>query len=266
MNGSQSYSDEFDHKEYLNSLYNEKDTINFQYTRFFKERLYKFYTKYSCKWNNETARLLEFGGGPVITSLIGAAPYVGEITFAAYLESERNEVELWKQDKEGAYDWSAHFKCAINEVEHIAGDDVWRKRQELLRNRISSIIACDILCDNPLFVKHEPFDIVSTGLCLEVVCSTYTEYKEGVKKLVRLLKPGGFLLMFTEERTTFYMVGGKKWSCLYLTLEQIKEALVEAGTVVLVAKRDPAPIVEIENPIASDYKAVLFLAAQKVVF
>ena len=260
-----SYLDEFDPKAYLNLYYAsshgnpiEKGTMDFQGTQ-----LYKFYTKYSFKWNNETARLLEFGGGPVILSLIGAVQYVSEIVFAAYLESERKEVELWRYGKEGAHDWSSHFKYVVNEVEHIAGDDVWRERAELLRKRISSIIACDILCDNPLLIKQEPFEIVYSSLCLEAACTTFTEYKEGVRKLVGLLKPGGFLLMFIVERQTYYVVGEKRLFTLYLTLEQIKEALVEAGTVVLVAERDPAPIVETQNPV-SDYKGLLFVAAQKV--
>jgi len=62
------------------------------------------------------------------------------------------------------------------------------------------------------------------------------------------------------------MVGNAKWSSLYLTLEQVKEALTEAGMVVLTAERDVAPMNEIQNPIGSDYKAVLFVAAQKVEF
>ena len=168
------------------------------------------------------------------------------------------------------YDWSSYFKCVVNEVEHIAGDDAWREREELLRTSITSIIACDIFCNNPLLMKQEPFEIVNTSFCLESACTTYAEYKEGVTKLVGLLKPGGFLLMFTVERETFYMIGEKRWSAVYLTLEQMKEALVEAGTVILVAERDPAPMELIQNPshspIAADYKATVFVAAQKVEF
>ena len=227
---------------------------------------YSFYAKYSCKWNLKTARLLEFGGGPVITSLISAVPYIDQITFAAYAENERKEIKLWKNREEGAHDWSSHFKHVVNEVEHIAGDDAWREREKLLRKRITSIIPCDIFSDSPLLVKQEPFEIVTTSLCLEAACKTHPEYKEAIKKLVGLLKLGGFLLMFIVERQTFYVIGGKKWFCLYLTLEQVKEALVEAGTVILVAERDPAPMEQIQNPVVSDYKALVFVAAQKVVF
>ena len=49
-----------------------------------------------------------------------------------------------------------------------------------------------------------------------------------------------------------------------MTLAQITEALELAGFVILEADRDPAPIEQVNNPTVSDYKAVLFLVAQKV--
>ena len=196
-----SYLTEFDCKEYVRLLVyssfkgnaNEKGSIDFH-----RAQLYRFYTKYSSKWNNKTARLLEFGGGPVIISLISAVPYVDQIIFAAYTESERKEIELWKDGKEGAHDWSSDIKYVVYEIEDVmrdSADTQWRAREGLLRKRISSIIACDIFCENPLLIEQKPFEIISTSFCLEVACTTFAEYKEAVKKLVRLLKPGGFLLM-----------------------------------------------------------------------
>ena len=266
---SRSYSGEFNPKEFLNMSYSSFDGNPYEkgVFGFYRQRLYNFYARYSCKWNNKTARLLEFGGGPVVTSLISAVPYVNEIIFAAYLESERKEVELWKHGKEGAYDWSPHFKYVVNEVEHITGDDAWRERQELLRKRISNITACDILRDNPLLaVEQEAFEIVFTSLCLEAACTTYAEYKEGIKKLVGLLKPGGFLLMVIVERQTYYVVEKKKWPSLYLTLEQVKIALAEAGTAIFVVEHEPPSLEHIQNPVVADGKGFTFLAAQKVEF
>ena len=260
---------EFNCKEYLSSFYPSVKRGNpheESITDFRRKQMYGFYAKYNSKWNNKTARLLEFGGGPVIVNLISAVPYVDQITFSAFAESERKEIELWKNKEEGAHDWSSHFQAVVNEVEQIAGDDPWREREELLRKRITNIIPCDILCDDPLLIKQEPFEIISTSLCLEAACSTYAEYKKAVKKLVSLLKPGGFLVMFSVERETFYMFGGKKWSAVYLTLEQVKEALSEAGMVVLVAERDPAPMEQIQNPVVCDFKAVAYVASQKVDF
>ena len=265
------YLENFDPKGYLNFFFTSTQATQDDLDRnwsfeFYKEQLFKFYTKYKSKWNNKTARLLEFGGGPSIMPLIVAAPYVSEIIFSAYLESERKEVELWKNKKESAHDWSSHFKSVVNQMERIAGDDAWREREELLRKRMSSIIGCDIFCENPLLVKQDPFEIISTSFCLDSACTTQAEYKKGVKKLVGLLKPGGFLLLCTSECGTFCIIEEKKFPSLYITLEQVKEALSEAGTAIITVERDPFPMEEIQNPIISDSKAILFLVAQKVVF
>ena len=202
----------------------------------------------------------------MITTLISAVPYVDQITFSAYLENERKEVELRKHGKEGAHDWSSHFKHVVNEVEHIAGDDAWHKREELLRNRITSIVPCDAISDNPLPIKQEPFEIISTSLCLEAACTSYAQYKKAVKKLIELLKPGGFFLTVSPERATYYMFEGRKWSCLYVTIKEMKEALAEAGATVIVAERDPASMEQIQNPVVSDSKAFVFMVAQRVEF
>ena len=85
------YLTEFKCKEYLSLLYpsvkrgnpNEETIIDFH-----RKQVYSFYAKYNSNWNNKTARLLEFGGGPVIANLISAVPYVNQIIFSAYAESE----------------------------------------------------------------------------------------------------------------------------------------------------------------------------------
>ena len=224
-----------------------------------------FYKRYNSKWDKHSARILEFGGGCAIFKLISAVPYTKEIVFATYTENERREVELWRENKDGAHNWSPFFKYIVNELE---GGEVnecgWKEREQLLRRTMKAIIPCDITEEYPLGVQEEPFEIVSTNLCLEVACKSYMEYKAAVKKLAGLLKLGGFMTMTVVERETYYMVGQDKWYCLYLTLSQVIEALEEAGFVVLEAKRDPTPQQQIQNPTVADCKAFLFIAAQKV--
>ena len=77
---------------------------------FYLESIHEFYRDYHSNWNPETARLLEFGGGPCIYPLISAAPYVRGIVFAEYAEEGRREVELWKNDDATAHDWTPYFR------------------------------------------------------------------------------------------------------------------------------------------------------------
>ena len=226
--------------------------------------LHEFFIKYQNEWDKNTATILEFGGGPVISYLISAVVFVKEITFAAYTEEERKEVQLWKDIKDGAHDWSPFFQYVVNKLEQTEKEDAWKEREELLRSRLKSIIPCDITQDRPLGDCEDKFDIIWTSLCLDAACNTYDQYKLAVKKLVAMLKPKGFLVMLEVEEETFYRVGQVKWKCLFLTLDEIQEALQEAGLMVVELKRDLAPPQQQEQPMVSDYKAFVFLAAKKL--
>ena len=263
---SKDYSAEFDCKKYLQTFYNGLEK-NRGMKSFHLRQRHDFFEKYSCKWDRKAAKMLEFGGGPVIAGLISAVPHVQEVVFAAYTESERKEVELWKEQTGDAYNWSPFFEYVVGEIESKTGDNVWQEREALLRSRIK-ITSCDITQEYPIGIAEEqmPFSVICTSLCLEVACKSYSEYKTAVKRLGKLLKPGGYLVMFVAERESFYRVGQRKWFTLPLTLVQIKEAIHEAGFETLVVERDPAPIHHLQNQVDSDSKAHVFVAAYKVEF
>ena len=83
---------------------------------FYLESIHDFYYNYHDNWNPETARLLEFGGGPCIYPLISAAPHVSEIVFAEYAEEGRREVKLWKNNDATAHDWAPYFRYVLNAI------------------------------------------------------------------------------------------------------------------------------------------------------
>ena len=223
---------------------------------------HEFFARYSSKWDKDRAKYLEFGGGPVVVDLISAEPHVAEIVHAVHTHDERKELGLWMNKHEDAHDWAYAFKHVVESKE---GDEAWKDREAALRSKIK-IISCDIKQEDPIGHTEEPspFIVISTSLCLEAACETFTEYKMAIKGLGKLLKLSGYLIMVVVEDQTFYTIGQHKWSTLPVTMEQIKEALVEAGFVVLMAERKPASEETIQNPTISDEKALLFLAAYKV--
>lgn len=109
------YQTHFDPKAYLKQRFSTKDGViedkGFQSLHpFFMESHHAFYTKYHRNWDGESARVVEYGGGPVVYYLSSAVPYVREIVFAEYLESCRTEVQLWKDDDPTAHDWTPYFR------------------------------------------------------------------------------------------------------------------------------------------------------------
>ena len=259
------YNGDFNCKTYLQEFYSttagsEYEDVSVQFSL---DCLHEFYMKYHNEWDKSTAKLLEFGGGPVICNLISAVAFVKEITFAAYTEEERKEVQLWKDIGDGAHDWSPFFQYVVNKHEQTKGGDAWKEREELLRSRLN-IIPCDITQERPLGAYESKFDIIWTSLCLEAACHSYEQYKMAVKKLVAMLKPKGFLVMLVVEEETFYVVGQVKWKCLFLTSNQIMEAIKEAGLEIVELKREPTSPQQQDQTIVSDFTACVFMAAKKL--
>ena len=256
------YSIQFNSKQFLQTF---RSTIDSEWnTRFRLKQRHNFFQKYSAKWDSSSAKLLEFGGGPTLLDLISAAPHVAEIVHTTYTPGEREEIEKWMNRSEGAHDWTQALKHVVCELESNKRDDAWREREELIRSRLK-ITFGDITQEHPVSSNGEKelFSVVSTTFCLESACKTYTEYKRAVKKMARLLKLGGYLVMLVVEEQTFYTVGEQKWPILTLSLAQVKEALDEAGFSLLVAERAQAPLQFVQSPTHSNEKAVLFIAAYK---
>ena len=257
------YSTRFSAKQFIEMYYScdEQDWLN----HFRRKIFHEFFKKYHSKWDGKCAKLLDFSGGPVILDYISAAPYVAEIVHAAHTEGERREIELWKNDSEGAYDWNPHIKHVVGEIEGLEGDVAWQERAALIRSKIK-VVGCNIYDEHPITQneEHNSFSIIMTSLSLESACETYDDFKAGIKKLVKLLRLGGYIVILFLEGKSFYFIGQDKWATLPVSLTQVKEAVEEAGCVILMSERDPMPLQFVENPTFSDAKACVFLAAYKV--
>ena len=248
----------FSAKEYLRVYYSEKD-----WQSHFRGKLYnEFFKKYSSKWDMNNAKLLDFSGGAVILNYISAAPYVSEIVHSAYKEEERKQIELWKINAKNCHDWNPFIKYVVREIE---GDTAWQDRVEMLRSKIK-IVSCNILEEHPLPLTEElnSFSVICTSFALEAACKTIDDFKSAIKKLVKVLRVGGYIAVLFAEDETFYIIGKDKWAILPISLAQVTEAVEDTGCVVVMSERDPTPLELIENPILFDGKAVGFIVAYKV--
>ena len=252
------YSIHFNTRDYLQICSGAE-----QSSSFFRSR--DFFLKYSPKWDKSSAKLLDFSGGALITNYISAPPFLAEIVHSAYTEDERKELELWLNDADGAHNWNPFIKNVVSVIEGQEGDSAWQERVAQLRSKIK-VVSCNIHDDHPIGLELEQshFSVICTSLALEAACKSYAEFKKGVKKLVNLLRLGGYIAFILAENSSFYCVGDRKWAALFVSLTQLKEAVEEAGCVVLMTDRDPIPIHELENQLASDQTASCFLAAYKV--
>ncbi|XP_070553317.1 indolethylamine N-methyltransferase-like [Ptychodera flava] len=200
-------------------------------------------------------RLLEIGGGPTIANAIHACTRFPEIIFSDYSEKCRQAVEKWVKNTPGAVDWSQFIKFVCDKE---GNGNKWEDRQAMVRQSIREIIHCDIHKSNPLEPKvYEPFDAIMTSYCVECACPDKDSFKEAIKNIVNLLKPGGVLLIFTVLDETFYLVGEKRFYCLKVDQTFVKTAVVEAGCHIMSEE------VKSFDDELSDLSGLLFLSAIK---
>ncbi|XP_031563646.1 nicotinamide N-methyltransferase-like [Actinia tenebrosa] len=220
----------FDPYDYMDTYYDDpkKD-------RFSLGRIEQFWSKIG----GYNLKVLEYGGGPIISRLVTAAPHAREIIFADYCKANRQAVQAWIDKDSKAFDWRDTFDFIVGELEGKGTDEV-AKREDELRQKIRAIVPCDIKSDNILEIPASlgdkygpPYDVVATSLCLEAVVESEQEYKDTVAKLAKLVKPGGYLMMYAVISQTFYMVGSKKFSSFCLTKEMVEESMKDTGAKIM---------------------------------
>ena len=64
----------------------------------FLKHWHSFYSAYGDEFDPSSATLLELGGGPTIHSLISACQHISKITFSDYADTNRREIQLWKDN------------------------------------------------------------------------------------------------------------------------------------------------------------------------
>lgn len=104
------YDSFFDARSYVRSRFSAPKGVvsDEEYQAFDLSCYHNFYQKF--RFDAETTRVLEFGGGPCIFPLISAAPHVKEIVFSEYLEPCLKEVQLWKEKSPEAHSWTPYFR------------------------------------------------------------------------------------------------------------------------------------------------------------
>ena len=104
----------FDSKEYLKRFVDPLADPMRVHVKFLSA-WHQFYDKYAAGGDSKK-RLLEFGGGPTLYSLISASRYIESVTFAEYAESNRNEIAMWREGAPGG-------KCCCVCLSIIAHDN-----------------------------------------------------------------------------------------------------------------------------------------------
>lgn len=259
----------FDSLFYLNKRFCDPEDKARGVQPFCLKSIHDFYTKFSCNWaDSDTVEVLEFGGGPVLYSLISASPKVSEITFADYCTSNLKCVELWRDGDPAAHNWTPYISYVINKLEnhtcHV--EELVKERTRDMRSKVKNIAHCDIFKESLVDLPgvQLQFDIISTHFCLEVATETVNEYRIAVKRLSSILKLGGFIHSLVSLEESYWLNGTDEEHCghLYLTKDDVIGTYEAAGLTVVHAASFEVP--EKARGILNDCKGVFYIVARKL--
>ena len=223
---------EFESQAYLKRYYSNQGVTSYPNSVFCFTNLYNIYQ--SLGKTNHSLTILDVGTGPSIAHSISAAPYASEIVLSDYAEGSRKVLQQWVDKDPQAYDWTPYFQHIVVDIEGGEEKDV-PAREENLRSSIKAIVPCDATNDPPLPTEYmKQYDVVQSFMALECACSTRDDFVPILRRLAKLLKPNGTLIIYSTERIDSqqpaqYCLEGKWFKYIRLWPDFILESLTNAG-------------------------------------
>ncbi|KAM5163575.1 nicotinamide N-methyltransferase-like [Mantella aurantiaca] len=167
------------------------------------------------------------------------------------------ELSRWLHDRTGAYDWT-HTSATAAELE--GNRDQHQEKESRLKSSIKQILKCDFEQENITSPVELPLtDCVHIARILEAISKDGDEYMRNLEKTLKLLKPGGQLLLFSVTYATYFTAGGERLHVFTHDESFVKNTLSKLGLVI-----DYCAVQRRHNVSdLTDYKAVMFIVAIK---
>ncbi|KAM5163592.1 indolethylamine N-methyltransferase-like isoform 2-T2 [Mantella aurantiaca] len=201
--------------------------------------------------------LIDITVGSFIHHLYSASKSFQKIVVLKTNEKCIMELSRWLHDRTGAYDWT-HTSAAAAELE--GNRDQHQEKESRLKSSIKQILKCDFEKENITSPVVLPLaDCVIGGWILETISKNEDEYMRNLEKILKLLKPGGQLLLFSLTYATYFNAGGERFYIFTHDEDFVKNSLSKLGLVIdycaVQRRRNVSDLV--------DYKNVMFIVAIK---
>lgn len=202
-------------------------------------------------------RVLEYGGGPTLYSVLALARQASSIHFSDYVPSALIEVRKWIAGEPDAHDWRPYTRYILHLEQSPNGDVGAAARENALRRSMAHLSECDATTDAMLADPRPLYDVITAHHCLDVAARDLADFKRMVRRLAGWLAPGGLFLLSITTGTLIYTVEETQYPCLDLTQEQLHETFIETGM-------DPQRISVASMPIeGQEYTGITLSSAWK---
>ncbi|KAM5163553.1 indolethylamine N-methyltransferase-like [Mantella aurantiaca] len=201
--------------------------------------------------------LIDISVGSFIHHLYSASNFFQDIVVLKSSEKCIMELSRWLHDRTGAYDWT-HTSVAAAELE--GNRDQHQEKESRLKSSIKQILKCDFEEENITSPVELPLaDCVISVWILNVISKNEDEYLRNLEKILKLLKPGGHMLLISAIDTTYFTAGGERLHIFTHDESFVKNALSKLGLVIdYSAVQRRCNISDL-----TDYKASMFTVAHK---
>ncbi|XP_078496155.1 nicotinamide N-methyltransferase-like [Lissotriton helveticus] len=241
------YDEYFDSKQYIQTYLAQQSEFFDDLTEMF-DGFVKIFTSGGAVEGNT---LIQIFLPPFIYYTVPICDYFTEIIFAFPHDESIEEVEKWLKNKPDAMDLSDILKQGNCE-----------EKLNIVRRKAKQVLKCDVLSSTPLSPISLPqADCLLLTHCMELFVTDKKTFCGALKNVSSLLKTGGHLLMSITLGCTYFMAGTVKCPHLCLDDEFVRNAVIEAGYVVVdlhICHRQLHKSYDV-----SDFAAICILKARK---
>lgn len=175
-------------------------------------------------------RILEVGGGPVLSSALIMAPHANDLDFADFLPDNLEEVRRWLTEDVAAFNWGQHTAFMLNLEGIQPTPEAVQARETTLRQAIKHLLHCDFRLPNPLPTEpaNTQYDLVVALYCTEVPSTTLQGWQAIVRHVSSLVRQGGVLILGIITGSATYNIGDRVYQCVSLTSADLRDGLLQS--------------------------------------
>jgi SAM-dependent methyltransferase len=236
------YETEFNPEAYLHFYYSSKALDDGTRLSLFSLPMFAYMIQAKIP-EDKRQSLIDIGAGPTVYSAISFRNVVKRVYLTDYVEKSLTMLDDWLYQRT-PFSWKrAIHVIARTEGVHLKNDKEVNEAEEKARKLVENggIFKADVHTKDVLILnddqkpKDKMFDIAVSVFCLESACSTHDEYKQALKNIISLIRPGGYLILGSVIDDVMYnsglsLVGDSKlFTLLDLDEDFIENAMDENG-------------------------------------
>ncbi|XP_069597171.1 nicotinamide N-methyltransferase-like isoform X2 [Ranitomeya imitator] len=222
------HEDNFDSRQHLESYLSDKaDMINTEdVLKFPIENLLKRFTEGHVKGDI----LIDLSVGSVVHHLFAACSFFKHIIVLKMRDQCIIELKKWVDERTGAFDWSHATKLHAD----VEGNcDQLQDKEGKVQLALQHIVKCNLEKEDIIDpIVLPPADCIISAWLLEIISKDKDDYIRYLRKFLKLLKPGGHIIIISSLEMTYYTVGNTKFHGLNLDEDFVRKALVGEGLII----------------------------------